>query len=47
MYERIIEKEVFTENEAINVLTILVDALKYCHGKGIIHRDLKPENILY
>lgn len=47
LYERIIEKEIFTEQEAISALLPLLDALRYCHSKGIIHRDLKPENILY
>lgn len=47
LFERIIEKEFFTEEEAVNVLNTLLDAVRYCHSKGIIHRDLKPENILY
>lgn len=47
LYERIVDKEFYTEKEAIEVLKTLVDALHYCHNKGIIHRDLKPENLLY
>ena len=47
LFERIVEKEYFSEKEAIKVLRILLDAVGYCHKKGIIHRDLKPENILY
>lgn len=47
LFERICEKEFYSEKEALNVLSILLDALNYCHSKGIIHRDLKPENILY
>lgn len=47
LYERIVEKEVFTEKEAVLVLHTLIDALCYCHKKGIIHWDLKPENLLY
>jgi serine/threonine protein kinase len=47
LLERIIEKESFSEEEAINVLKVLLDSVNYCHMKGIIHRDLKPENILY
>ena len=47
LFEKIIEKEFFTEEEAVNVLNTLLDAVGYCHSKGIIHRDLKPENILY
>ena len=47
LFEWIIEKEQFTEAEAVNVLRTMLHAVSYCHSKGIIHRDLKPENILY
>lgn len=47
LYEWILEKEFFSEKEAVKVLLILLDTLRYCHSKGIIHWDLKPENILY
>ena len=47
LFERIVEKEKFSEKEAIKVLRVLLDAVGYCHRKGIIHWDLKPENILY
>ncbi len=47
LFERIIDKDHFSEQEAADVLKTLVDAINYCHSKGIIHRDLKPENILY
>ena len=47
LFERIVEKESFTEKEAMKILKTMLYALQYCHSKGIIHRDLKPENILY
>jgi len=47
LFERIIEKENFTEKEAKMILKTVLHSLLYCHSKGIIHRDLKPENILY
>lgn len=47
LFDRIVENEFFTEKEAKEVLTPVIDALQYCHEMGIIHRDLKPENLLY
>ncbi len=47
LFDRIVEKESYSEKEAAETIRPLVDALRYCHQLGIIHRDLKPENILY
>lgn len=46
LFDRIVEKESYTEKEARDLVKILLDAIKYCHDKGIVHRDLKPENLL-
>lgn len=46
LFERLVEKAVYTEGEARDVFTILLKAIKYCHDKGVVHRDIKPENIL-
>ncbi len=32
--------------EVVDILTQMLEGLRYAHGEGIIHRDLKPANIL-
>ena len=47
LFDRIVEKEQYSEKEAAETIKPIVDAIRYCHENGIIHRDLKPENLLY
>jgi calcium/calmodulin-dependent protein kinase I len=47
LFDRIVEKEKYSEEEARRVIMKLAEALVYCHEQGIVHRDLKPENLLY
>ena len=47
LFDRIVEKESYSEKEASDTIRPIVDAIKYCHDLGIVHRDLKPENLLY
>ena len=47
LFDRIVEKENYSEKEAADTIRPIVDAIRYCHTLGIIHRDLKPENLLY
>mmetsp|Transcript_10848 Transcript_10848/g.17085 ORF Transcript_10848/g.17085 Transcript_10848/m.17085 type:complete len:183 (+) Transcript_10848:241-789(+) len=47
LFDRIVEKEHYSEKEAADVIRPIVDAIRYCHSMGIAHRDLKPENLLY
>jgi len=47
LFDRIIDKQYYTENEALTVVKVVANGLVYCHEQGITHRDLKPENLLY
>jgi len=39
-------KGVFTESEAIRLLSDILPAIGYLHQKGFVHRDIKPSNIM-
>lgn len=41
LFDRIVEREQFSEAEARFVMSQLFDALSYLHQMGIVHRDLK------
>ena len=47
LYARFMTKSTFTEQEVVQTLKPIIDALNYCHGLNIAHRDQKPENLLY
>ncbi len=46
LYNRLVKRGKYTEDEARLVMQQLFSAVAYMHKLGIIHRDLKPENIL-
>ena len=46
LFDRIIEKQIFSEQEARDACHCALSALNYMHEKRIVHRDLKPENLM-
>jgi len=46
LFDKIVEKGQYTENEASIIVKKMLSAVEYLHGQGIAHRDLKPENLL-
>ena len=46
LFDRIIEKKTFSENEARDCVQCVLSALEYMHERRVAHRDLKPENLL-
>lgn len=38
LFERLMEKEVYTEGEARDLFTVLLTAVKYCHDRDLVHR---------
>ncbi len=47
LFDRIVTKSFYSEQEAKVAIIQVVTAIDYCHDMNIAHRDLKPENILY
>ena len=37
LFDRIVEKESYTEREAAETIKPIVDAIRYCHELGVVH----------
>eukprot|EP01127_Copromyxa_protea_P011399 TRINITY_DN2864_c1_g1_i3.p1 TRINITY_DN2864_c1_g1~~TRINITY_DN2864_c1_g1_i3.p1 ORF type:complete len:390 (-),score=77.34 TRINITY_DN2864_c1_g1_i3:112-1281(-) len=48
LFDQIVAKKYYTEEEAAPIVAQILCALSYLHDVlGIVHRDLKPENLLF
>ncbi|KAL2090508.1 hypothetical protein ACEWY4_012771 [Coilia grayii] len=47
LFDRIIDRGMYTERDASDVIRQVLEAVSYLHQNSIVHRDLKPENLLY
>jgi len=46
VFDRIVEKNHYTELDARDLARELLSAVAYMHARGVAHRDLKPQNLL-
>lgn len=46
LFDRIVQKEFYSELDARDAAVSILRAIQYCHQHRIAHRDLKPENLL-
>lgn len=46
VYDELAEGKVYSEHEAIEIITQITRALLHAHERGFIHRDVKPKNIM-
>jgi serine/threonine-protein kinase len=46
LYEDLSAGKVFSEQEALDIIIQVAEALRHAHSVGLIHRDVKPKNIM-
>ena len=46
VFDRILEKSKFTEEDARKLTMVLLKATRCMHNAGVAHRDLKPQNLM-
>ncbi|MEO8201975.1 MAG: protein kinase [Gemmatimonadota bacterium] len=44
--ERLTRQGELPVHEAVKLVSEVVDALSYAHGRGVVHRDVKPDNVM-
>jgi calcium/calmodulin-dependent protein kinase I len=38
LFDRIVKKEFYTEDEAKNAFKMIISSISYCHNIGVVHR---------
>jgi serine/threonine protein kinase len=46
LYDDISSGKIFSEQEALDIVIQVAEALRHAHSMGLIHRDVKPKNIM-
>jgi serine/threonine-protein kinase len=46
VYDEVAESKVYSEREAVDIVTQVTRALLHAHERGFIHRDVKPKNVM-
>jgi eukaryotic-like serine/threonine-protein kinase len=46
LYDDLSKGKVFGEEDALDIIIQLVNALDHAHSNGMIHRDVKPKNVM-
>lgn len=46
LFDRIVEKGSYTEQDAANLIKQILEAVDYMHSQGVVHRDLKVSKAL-